>query len=575
MKKYYALYKKQFILGPAFKLAEAILELLVPLVMAKIIDVGIKNGDVPYIIKMGLLMASLGILGLLCAIVCQYSAAVAQQGVGTEIRNDMFKKINSFAQSDIDAFSSSSLITRITNDVNQIQSGVAMFIRLMFRSPFLIAGSLIMAMKLDLKMSIIFFAAGLLVSLIMYYVLTKSLPLYKVIQKVLDKVSLVVKENLSGVRVIRAFSKSNHEKERFGDKNDELTRINFRVGSLSALLNPMTFAVMNLAIVILLYFGGKNVYSGELSQGKIIALISYMTQILLSIIVFANVIVVFTKALASVQRVKEVLDAEPSIKDDDAAYQNGDEAATAVEFIDVSYAFPKSDENALSNISFTAEKGETIGIIGGTGAGKSTLVNLIPRFSDVKNGSVKVFGHDVRDCKFGYLRHVIHVVPQKSNLFSGTIKDNLLMGDRSADDRDIDFALKVSQSAEFVSKLKDGTNTLIEEKSKNLSGGQKQRLCIARAIMGHPRILIFDDSSSALDFATDAALRKALKENLNDTTVFLVSQRVNTVKNADKILVLDDGELVATGTHKELYKTNEVYRDICLSQLSEKEVASV
>ena len=564
MKKYYALYKKQFILGPAFKLAEAILELLVPLVMAKIIDVGIKNGDVPYIIKMGLLMASLGILGLLCAIVCQYSAAVAQQGVGTEIRNDMFKKINSFAQSDIDAFSSSSLITRITNDVNQIQSGVAMFIRLMFRSPFLIAGSLIMAMKLDLKMSIIFFAAGLLVSLIMYYVLTKSLPLYKVIQKVLDKVSLVVKENLSGVRVIRAFSKSNHEKERFGDKNDELTKINFRVGSLSALLNPMTFAVMNLAIVILLYFGGKNVYSGELSQGKIIALISYMTQILLSIIVFANVIVVFTKALASVQRVKEVLDAEPSIKDDDAAYQNGDESATAVEFTDVSYAFPKSDE-----------KGETIGIIGGTGAGKSTLVNLIPRFSDVKNGSVKVFGHDVRDCKFGYLRHVIHVVPQKSNLFSGTIKDNLLMGDRSADDRDIDFALKVSQSAEFVSKLKDGTNTLIEEKSKNLSGGQKQRLCIARAIMGHPRILIFDDSSSALDFATDAALRKALKENLNDTTVFLVSQRVNTVKNADKILVLDDGELVATGTHKELYKTNEVYRDICLSQLSEKEVASV
>ena len=269
------------------------------------------------------------------------------------------------------------------------------------------------------------------------------------------------------------------------------------------------------------------------------------------------------------------MDAEPSIKDDDAAYQNGDEASAAVEFTDVSYAFPKSDENALSNISFTAEKGETIGIIGGTGAGKSTLVNLIPRFSDVKSGSVKVFGHDVRDCKFGYLRHVIHVVPQKSNLFSGTIKDNLLMGDRSADDRDIDFALKVSQSAEFVSKLKDGTNTLIEEKSKNLSGGQKQRLCIARAIMGHPRILIFDDSSSALDFATDAALRKALKENLNDTTVFLVSQRVNTVKNADKILVLDDGELVATGTHKELYKTNEVYRDICLSQLSEKEVASV
>lgn len=575
MKKYYKLYKKQFIMGPAFKLAEAILELLVPLVMAKIIDVGIKNADIHYIVKMGLLMIGLGIVGLIFAVICQYSAAVAQQGVGTEIRNDLFKKINSMAQSDIDSISASSLVTRITNDVNQIQLGVAMFIRLMFRSPFLIVGSLIMAMSLDLKMSIIFFAAGLIVSILMYYVLSRSLPLYKTIQKMLDKVSLIVKENLSGVRVIRAFSKNKHENERFEDTNDKLTKISFRVGKLNAVLNPLTFAVMNTAVVVLLYFGGKNVYSGRLSQGEIIAFTSYMAQILLSIIVFANVIVTFTKAIASVQRVEEVLEVEPSITDTSAEDCNPDFNSAAVEFNKVDFSFPKSDENTLTDINIKINKGETIGIIGGTGSGKTAIINLIPRFFEVKSGEVSVFGNNVKNYKFNVLRSIIHIVPQKSNLFSGTIRENITLGNRNADDEEIEKALRISQSTEFISKLPNGLETEIEESSKNLSGGQRQRLCIARAIVGNPQIIIFDDSSSALDFATDAALRKALKNELSGTTVILVSQRVNTVKNADKILVIDDGAVVGFDTHKELYNQNEVYRDICLSQASEKEVAKV
>lgn len=575
MKKYYRLYKKQFILGPAFKLAEAILELLIPLVMAKIIDVGVKNGDTGYILKMGLLMAGLGVTGLVFAVVCQYSAAVAQQGVGTELRKDMFKKISTMSAADLDSFSASSLITRITNDVNQIQMGVAMFIRLMFRSPFLIAGSLIMAMSLDLKMSVLFFIAGFVVSAVMYYILHRSLPLYKIIQKVLDKVSLIVKENLAGVRVIRAFSKNHREQKRFTEINDDLTKISLRVGRLNALLNPMTFAVMNLTIVLLLWFGGKNVDTGRLTQGEIIAFTSYMTQILLSIIVFANVIVVFTKALASVQRVQEVLNIKPAVTDQNAHGCKPDLSCAAVEFKNVDFAFPKSEENALSNIHFTINKGETAGIIGGTGAGKTAVINLIPRFYDASSGSVCVFGHDVREYKFNILRSLIHVVPQKSALFSGTIAENLLFGNQNADEAELEAALKISQSFDFVAATKDGLDTRIEENSKNLSGGQKQRLCIARAIMGKPEILILDDASSALDFATDAELRKALKENLPDATVILVSQRVNSVKNADKILVLDDGEIVGAGTHSELYQACEVYRDICLSQLSEKEVQTV
>lgn len=575
MKKYYKLYKKQFIMGPAFKLAEAILELLIPLVMAKIIDVGIKNNDINYIVKMGLLMIGLGIVGLIFAVICQYSAAVAQQGIGTELRNDLFKKIHSMSQSDIDNYSVSSLVTRITNDVNQIQMGVAMFIRLMFRSPFLIAGSLIMAMSLDLKMSIIFFAAGLIVSILMYYVLSRSLPLYKIIQKTLDKVSLIVKENLSGVRVIRAFSKNKQEEDRFDKTNTRLTEISFRVGKLNALLNPFTFAIMNSAVVVLLYFGGKNVYSGQLTQGEIIAFTSYMAQILLSIIIFANVIVTFTKALASVQRVDEILSVEPSITDLNSKGCKPNLSKPAIEFNKVDFSFARSEENTLTDIDIKINKGETVGFIGGTGSGKTAIINLIPRFFEVKNGEVLVFGNNVKDYKFSVLRSIVHVVPQKSNLFSGTIKDNITLGNRNADLGEIEKALRISQSSEFVGKLKNGLETKIEENSKNLSGGQKQRLCIARAIIGNPEIIIFDDSSSALDFATDAALRKSLKEELEGTTVLLVSQRVNTVKNADKIFVIDDGQVVDFGTHSELYKNCEVYRDICLSQLSEREVAGV
>ncbi len=575
MKKYFNLYKKQFIMGPAFKLAEAILELLVPLVVAQIIDVGIAQNDKPYIYKMGLVLFVLALAGVAFAIVCQYSAAVAQQGVGTHLRNDLFKKINSMSREDIDKFGSASLTTRITNDVNQIQSAVAMLIRLVFRSPFLIAGSLIMAVGLDAKISVIFFVGAIIVSVILYYILSRSLPLYKKIQKLLDKLAMVVKDNLTGVRVVRAFSKTEYEKERFERTNSDITEENLRVGRLSALLNPLSFAVLNTAIIAILYFGGIKVNAGGLSQGEIIAFTNYMTQILLSIIVFSNVIVIFTKAGASYYRIKEILDVKPELTDENAKAFTPDLTSNAVEFKNVDFSYGESEEKVLSDINFSIKRNETVGIIGGTGSGKSTLVNLIVRFYDADSGEISIFGSNVKDYKFSALRELIHIVPQKSRLFSGTIRENLLYGAENATDGEIEKALKISQSYEFVSKLKDGLETEINEDSKNLSGGQKQRLCIARAILGNPEILIFDDSSSALDFATDAKLRKALHDELNGTTVIMISQRVNTVKNADKIIVMNDGEICGIGTHSELFKTNEVYNEICLSQLSQKEVMSV
>lgn len=572
MKKYFGYYKKEFILGPAFKLAEAILELLVPLVVAQIIDVGIKNGDKAYIYKMGVVLFILAALGVGFAVICQYCAAVAQQGVGTHLRDDMFKKINSMSGEDIDKFGSASLTTRVTNDVNQIQMAVAMLIRLVFRSPFLIAGSLIMAVALDLKMSIIFFVAAILVSVIMYYILSRSLPIYKKIQKKLDRIALVVKDNLAGVRVIRAFSKQNYEKTRFEKANDDLTRENIKVGTLSAFLNPLTFATMNTAVIFILYFGGINVNVGNLTQGEVIAFTNYMTQILLSIIVFSNVIVTFTKAGASYYRVKEVLDISPSITQEDADDTEFDFSAPAVEFCNVDFSYGEAEEKVLSDISFSINKGETVGIIGGTGSGKTSLVSLIMRSYDVTSGKVAVFSKDVRNCSFSSLRSCVHIVAQKSRLFSGTVRENLLLADKNATDSDIFRALRISQSEEFVSRLENGLDTVINEDSKNLSGGQKQRLSIARSLLGNPKVLIFDDSSSALDFATDAKLRKAIHEELSDTTVILVSQRVNTVRNCDKIIVLDDGKISSVGTHSELFKNDEIYNEICLSQLSEKEV---
>lgn len=573
MKQYFQKYKLQFIMGPAFKLAEAILELFVPIVMSKIIDVGVKNGDTAYILKMGALMFALGAVGLLFAIICQYSAAVAQQGVGTDLRRDVFAKIHALSAADRAKFSNATLVTRLTNDINQIQSGVAMLIRLMFRSPFLIAGSLIMAMALDLRMSVIFLIAGALVSVIMYIVLSRSLPIYKKIQNKLDVLSRVVNENLSGVRVIRAFQKTKAERKRFSDENDEFTRIQVRVGRLNAFLNPLTFAVMNLGIVAVLYFGGKNVYAGHLTQGEVIAFTNYMTQILLSIIVFANVIVIFTKAAASIDRVKAVLATEPTMHEGKTETVNT-ENETAVCFDKVDFSFNTAEEKVLSNISFTVRRGQTVGIIGGTGAGKSALINLIWRLYDTDSGTVSVFGKDVKDYTYHALRNAVHIVPQGGALFKGTVRENLLCGKADISDAQIETALRVSQASEFVQQLPEGLNAPVEEGGKNFSGGQRQRLTIARALVGNPEILIFDDASSALDFATDLKLRRALQETYKDKTVIWVSQRVSSVKSADKILLLDDGELCGIGTHEELYRDNELYREICRSQSRESEVGA-
>ena len=574
MKKYFSLYKKQFILGPAFKLCEAILELFVPLVVARIIDRGIAQADKAYIFKMGGVLFALAFFGVVFALICQYCAAVAQQGVGTQLRNDLFRKINSFSEKELSRFGTASLTTRITNDITQIQSAVAMLIRLVFRSPFLIAGSLIMAVALDRKMSIIFIVSAVIVSLILYLILSKSIPLYKKIQAKLDRLSGIVKDNLSGVRVVRAFAKTDYETERFEESNEELTRRNIRAGNLSALLNPLTFAILNSAIVLILHFGAINVNVGRLTQGQVLAFTNYMTQILLSIIVFSNVIVIFTKAGASVARVKEVLETNASVTDDGAEDFTPDFTKPAVSFNNVSFSFEGSEEKVLDGISFEILSGQTVGIIGGTGSGKSTVVNLIMRSFDAESGEIKIFGEDVGKYRFSSLRKFLHTVPQKNTLFSGTIRENLLFGNPEASDAELESAVKTAQAEEFVRKLSDGLDHVINTDSKNLSGGQRQRLCIARALVGDPKILILDDSFSALDFATDARLRKALSEDRSDRTVIIVSQRVNTVKNADNIIVINEGKISAQGTHGELFGSSEVYREICLSQLSESEVAA-
>lgn len=563
-------YKLQLTIGPLCKLIEAIFELFIPLITADIIDNGVKNNDVGYVLQKGGLMILLGVLGLCSALVCQKSASIASQGFGTKVRNAMFRHINTFSHRELDKIGTPSLITRMTNDVNQLQLAVAMLIRLVIRAPFLVIGALIMAMMIDLKLSLIFFAAALLIGLILFIVMNRSIPFFKKIQKNLDNISLISRENLSGNRVIRAFGRQSHDEERFAVKNDELSHTAVTVGRLSALLNPLTYIIAQAAIIAIVWFGSQLVNSGELLQGQIIALVNYMTQILLAMIVVSNLVVIFTKASASAARVNEVFDTKPSIVENEKeAVEN--EKAPCIEFRNVSFGYEGSGY-ALRNISFTAERGSTVGIIGGTGSGKSTLVNLIPRFYDASDGEVLVNGADVKDYKFKTLRGKIGIVPQTAALFSGTIKDNMRWGKKDATDEEIEKALKISQSYEFVSKLPEKTEKIISAGGKNLSGGQRQRLTIARALVSQPDILILDDSASALDFATDAALRKALNEETKDMTVIMVSQRVGTVRYADKILVLDKGELAGAGTHNELFDTCSVYREICLSQLREEEV---
>lgn len=564
-------YKKEVVIGPIFKLLEAIFELMVPLVMAKIIDIGVKNGDYGYVVKSGFTLLVLGFLGLFCALVCQYSAAKASQGFGTDLRNDLFSHINSLSHSEIDMVGTSSLITRLTNDVNQLQLAVAMFIRLAFRAPFIIIGSAVMAMTLDLKLSIVFLFAIPLISLTLFWVMSKSIPFYSNIQKKLDKISLITEENLEGARVIRAFSKEENEKKRFYNASDDFTVASINVSKISALLNPLTSIIMNFAIVAILWYGGYRVNIGALTQGQIIAFVNYMTQISLTLVVFANLVVIFTKAFASGERVQEILEIHSSITDKNTKISPVSNAPK-VEFKNVSFSYKGSNKNSLSNANIKVNTGETIGIIGGTGSGKSTLINLIPRFYDVTEGEVLVDGVNVKDYNLNSLRDKIGIVPQKAALFSGSLRENMTLGNKNASDEEIKKAFDIAQASEFVSSLSEGLDTVILQGGKNLSGGQKQRLTIARALVKNPEILILDDSASALDFATDEKLRKAIKEETKNMTVFIISQRATSIKNADKIIVLDNGNIVGIGSHNELLKNCKVYKEICLSQLSSEEV---
>ena len=567
-------YKKEVIIGPLCKLFEAILELFVPLVMANIIDVGINElHDTGYVLRMGGVLILLAATGLTSALFCQYFASKASQGAGTEIRRALFRHINSLSHAELDRLGTPSLITRITNDTNQVQQNIAMCIRLLTRAPFIIIGSLIMAMSINLRMSLIFFGAALLIALTLYIVMSRSVPLYAAVQKKLDKIGLISRENLSGNRVIRAFSKQNTEKARVDAATEDLTRTSVRVSKLSALLSPITYLVTDCAIIAIVWFGAVNVNAGGMKTGDIVALVSYMTQILLAMVVVANLVILMTKAGASAKRINEVFETKPSVAEINHDYISAKENTPKIEFRNVRFNYSSDGDDELSGISFTVKNGQTVGIIGGTGSGKSTLISLIPRFYDTSDGAVLVDGNDVRDYPFEQLRKKFGIVPQQSVLFSGTIRDNMKWQNPDASDEEIKRALQIAQAAEFVDKLPNGLDSRVEQGGRNFSGGQRQRLCIARAIVSQPEILILDDSFSALDFATDAALRKGLAENAKGATVLIVTQRCSTIKNADLILVLSDGRLAGQGRHEELFESCEVYRDICLSQLSETEVA--
>lgn len=562
-------YKKESILGPIFKLIEAILELFIPIVMAKIIDIGVYNKDIKYVFKMGGVLILLGAIGLIFALICQYYASIASQGAGTSIRSKLYKHINGLSYSEIDKIGTPTLITRLVNDINQIQTGIAMLIRLGTRSPFIIIGSIIMALLIDLKLSIIFLIATPLIALVIYLVMSKSLPLYKVIQEKLDSLSLITRENLEGARVIKAFSKEESEKSRFEKSAIDLANTSINVGKISAILNPITYMIMNLAIIAILWFGGINVNIGSLTQGEVIAFINYITQILLSLIVFSQLIVILTKGATSANRVLEILNINTSIMDNKETLTNKvKNNDSLIEFKNVSFSYEESNEYSLKDINFKINKNETIGIIGGTGSGKSTLINLIPRFYDVSKGEILVKGINVKDYKLNSLRKLIGIVPQKAVLFKGSILDNLKWGNENATINEIEDALNISQSSSFINSLPDKYNAKVMQGGKNFSGGQKQRLTIARALVRNPEILILDDSSSALDFATDAALRKNLKENTKDMTVLIVSQRASSIMNSDKIIVLDNGEIAGIGTHDYLLENCEVYSEIYSSQLN-------
>ena len=568
-------YKKESIIGPLFKLLEATFELIVPVIMARIIDIGIKNQDTLYIWKMGAVLVIFGILGLTCSLLAQYFAAKAAVGFGTALRHDLFWHIENLSHAEVDKAGSSTLVVRMTSDVNQVQSGVNLVLRLFLRSPFIVVGALVMAFTINWKAAMVFVVTVPLLAFVIYGIMVITIPLYKKVQRELDEVLLTTRENLTGVRVIRAFRTQKLERETFEHKSDVLMAIQMHVGKISASLNPLTYIIVNAGIIAVIWFGGIQVNVGDMTQGEVIALVNYMTQTLLALVALANLIITFTKALASAGRINEVFAMKPGIVDGnekESAVQQTEEPKTAVSMEDVTFYYQKSKEPALEHISFTAKKGETIGIIGGTGSGKSTLVSLIPRFYDVTEGRVFVNGKDVREYKVEILRSKVGMVPQKAVLFHGTIRDNMKMGREDASDEEIFEALKTAQALEIVENKPGKLDTVLSEGGKNLAGGQRQRLTIARALVRNPEVLILDDSASALDFATDANLRKAIAEDTNNMTVFNVSQRAASIMHADKIIVLDDGQMVGYGTHQELLKQCDVYQEICYSQYSKEEV---
>lgn len=553
-------YKKQLIIGPFFKLLEAVFELTIPIFMSMLIDNGIAKGDHGYILRTGGLMLLLIACGLCCALVCQYSASVASQGVGTSLRRVMFQKISSLSYAQIDRLGTGSLTNRLTADINQLQVAVAMLIRLVIRAPFIVIGSVVASMMIDIKMSVIFMIAMPVFIVILFLITRYTFPLYKKVQKRLDALSVNLREYLSGIRVIRAFSRTDYEKLRFDDNTDAFQKASIRVGRISVLLGPATMLVMNAGIIAILWFSGIRVQAGQLSQGQILAFINYMTQVLMTLIVVANLITIFTRASASLARVNEVLEQTPSITD--GTLDTVPAAETAVQFERVCFGYHKGAQQ-LRELSFTLQTGQTMGIIGVTGSGKSTLINLIPRFYDVSAGRVLFFGKDVRDYRLSALRSAIGIVPQQSRLFSGTVLENLAIGS-NATLQDAQQAAKLACADDFIRQMDGGYQARVEKGGVNLSGGQRQRMCIARALSRHPRLLILDDSLSALDLKTDAQVRAGLR-NSGLTTV-IVSQRIAAIKNCDLILLLDHGQNAGLGTHAQLVAENEAYREICRSQ---------
>lgn len=573
-------YKKESVLGPLFKLLEATFELIVPLVMAAIIDTGVATGDKSYIMKMCMVLVLLAVIGLTCSITAQYFAAKAAVGFATKLRHALFAHIESLSFTEMDTVGTATLITRMTSDVNQVQNGVNLVLRLFLRSPFIVFGAMVMAFTIDVKAALVFVVTIPLLSIIVFGIMLISIPLYKKVQSALDKVLGITRENLTGSRVIRAFNKEDDEKVHFNENNDLLTRAQIYVGKISALMNPLTYVIINGAIVVLVWTGAVRVDNGYITQGEVVALINYMSQILVELVKLANLIININKSIACGNRIQSIFEMQPSITDGSGqkvdkvqtdTADRSEEAEYAVEFSHVGLTYAGAGDESLTDIDFKVKKGETIGIIGGTGSGKSSVVNLIPRFYDVTSGFIKVDGKDVKDYPLEELRGKIGTVLQKAVLFHGTICENLKWGNPDATEEDLNRAITVAQAKEFVDNKEGRLDFEIEQGGKNLSGGQRQRLTIARAVVKKPEILILDDSASALDFATDAALRKAIREMEGETTVFIVSQRAASIQHADRIVVLDDGKIVGLGTSEELLESCEVYQEIYNSQFKKQE----